>query len=172
MEDRKLIIKFYDNIQREKLFTISDWQKATESVGGNLSKYRENLKENKISVNYSGLNSTVEIISKDFIGYWKKIVYNLGDRSQEGYDLEKGIEEIIKNGVINENDIFGKHRSDIKIKIVDESFRSNKIYSSSLQTKQGFPFNLVNLKCSWGEENTYAPLTVFSFFTSYCSEFT
>ena len=163
MENRKLIIKFYDNIQREKLFTISDWQKATESVNGNLSRYQDNLKENKISVNYSGLNSTVDIISKDLIGYWKKIVYNIGERSEVGYALEKDIETIIENGVVNRNNLFKSHRPDINIKIVEESFRSNKIYSSSLQTKQGFPFSLVNLKCSRGEENTYAPLTVFSF---------
>ena len=157
--DRKLVIKFYDDIKKEEIYTCERLLAMVDSGFDN----SDNIKENKISVNYSGSGLSVDIIAKDFIGYWKKIVYNLGEENQFGYNLERNIEEMIKKGIKKDDDIFREHRNDINIKIINECRRSKKNYISTLQTHPKIPFSLVNLKVSWGGENTYAPLTVFSF---------
>lgn len=165
MEDRTLIIKFYDKIQRNKALDekFKNLNNLLNSLDHTDQSHSNNVKENTISVNYSGIDSSVDIISKDFIGYWKKIIYNLGGENQFGFNLEKFIEEIIKDGFKKEDNIFSKYRNDLNIKIIKEDPRFKKIYKSTLNINPNIPFSLVYLKCSWGGENTYAPLSVVAF---------
>jgi hypothetical protein len=143
MDRRKLMIKFYDNPNTDDLNIL--------------------LKDKDASISYNGIRESVDIIVRDFIGYWKKISYNLSDASQEGLNLDRSVKSIIKSGINKEINVLYDEKPGFSVNIVNERLRAIKVYQSILEDSSKIPFSLVFLKCSWGGEEYYAPKSVLIF---------
>jgi len=143
MSKRNLIVKFYDdpNTNDEDIL----------------------LKEKDASIIYSGSYADTYALARDFIGYWKKISYNLSGLSEEGSNLNQKLNNLISQGIKKDTNVLKDYRPGFSINIVEDKFRAVKAYKSVLEDNVNIPFSLVNLKCSYGGENFYAPKSVLLF---------